>query len=306
MILPDTLSAQQWYPLCMADSIGSTALDTLLLGQPVSIVRHALNEIQVWWGPRRIACRVRYGYVWTSLLADDTKCDSIPEIEEAEEPGRRLICCGSIFVAASGLRVVENFLDMAHFPFVHTGILGAEPHTEVGRYAVETRCEEREIWATKCRFFQPKAALSAEKGIMTDYTYRVAAPFSTLLYKTCPNDPAQKDIIALFVQPMTEGTCRTHPIMFLINDESEQDALVEFQQMIFLQDRTILENQRPVLMPLDVTSEIPTPADRVSVAYRRWLKAQGVRFGATTSQNNGPLFKEEADELQMRSWQEKH
>lgn len=67
--------------------------------------------------------------------------------------------------------------------------------------------------------------------------------------------------------------------MFLIDETSPLEGLVEFQQFIFLQDRIILENQRPRLMPLDGKYEIPTMADRSSVAYRRWLKGKGVTYG---------------------------
>ena len=53
---------------------------------------------------------------------------------------------------------------MAHFPFVHTDILGAEPHTEVRHYTTEIRRDVDEVWATNCEFFQPQAALSASGG----------------------------------------------------------------------------------------------------------------------------------------------
>ena len=56
--------------------------------------------------------------------------------------------------------------------------------------------------------------------------------------------------------------------------------LVQFQQMIFLQDRSILESQRPIKLPLDPKMEIPTRADLTSVAYRRWLKKRGALYGA--------------------------
>ncbi len=98
--------------------------------------------------------------------------------------------CGAITVRASGLRIIENFLDMAHFPFVHTDILGSEPHTEVPRYDCEIRRDVDEVWATNCSFVQPKAALSATGAIDTDYVYRIMTPFTVLLHKTCPSDPA--------------------------------------------------------------------------------------------------------------------
>ncbi|GBQ13846.1 aromatic ring-hydroxylating oxygenase subunit alpha [Swaminathania salitolerans] len=282
-LLPDAdpVTLRQWYPLGMEEDVTTDGIVTLLLGEEIALSRAPDGTIRAMWGDRPLTALLRYGYVWTSFLSDGTGHDLVPVIEEAMEDDRRLVCCGSVMVRASALRVVENFLDMAHFPFVHTDILGAEPRTEVERYSVETRKDGQEIWAVECRFFQPQAALSADGGLMVDYIYRIASPFSTLLYKTCPEQPGRKDVIALFVQPMTQETCRAHPVMFLLDGNSDRDALVAFQQMIFLQDRTILENHRPEAMPLDSSSEISTLSDRSSVAYRRWLRAQGVTFGAS-------------------------
>jgi phenylpropionate dioxygenase-like ring-hydroxylating dioxygenase large terminal subunit len=222
--------------------------------------------------------RLRYGYLWTTL--GEPVRDVLP-IPEADEEDRRLVVCGAISVRSSAPRVVENFLDMAHFPFVHTDILGAEPHTEVRHYTTEIRRDIDEVWATNCQFFQPQAALSAKEGIMTQYQYRVADPFAVLLYKTCPNAANRWDVICLFVQPVDPELCRAHPVMFLIDEVSTVTELVAFQQVIFLQDRIILENQRPLLLPLEPRSEIPTRADASSVAYRRWLKEKGIVYGTT-------------------------
>jgi hypothetical protein len=40
-----------------------------------------------------------------------------------------------------------------------------------------------------------------------------------------------------------------------------QIDLLRFEQVIFLRDRLIVENQRPLLLPLEPRSEIPTRAD---------------------------------------------
>ena len=68
--------------------------------------------------------------------------------------------------------------------------------------------------------------------------------------------------------------------MALFDDTTPLTDLIHFQQTIFLQDRSILENQHPSLLPLDPGLEIPTRADLTSVAYRRWLKRRGYTYGA--------------------------
>ena len=268
-----------WYVVGALPELAGRRTHTALLGVPIRIAAPSEGPARVEAADgRSLPVRERYGCLWTSLGAPEAEPPAIPE---ADEPDRRHVLCGAVGVRTSGLRLVENFLDMAHFPFVHTDILGAEPHTEVAHYTTEIRRDVDEVWATNCRFFQPQAALSAKGGIETRYEYRVATPYATMLYKTCPNADARWDVICLFVQPLAPDRCRAHPVMFLIDAGSRQSDLVAFQQIIFLQDRIILENQRPALLPLEPRAEIPTRADSSSVAYRRWLKEKGVTYGTT-------------------------
>jgi phenylpropionate dioxygenase-like ring-hydroxylating dioxygenase large terminal subunit len=265
----------QWYAIEATTAIPEAGGGNRLLGVDLRVGRDA-QGIWVRAGDHGLPVRERYGLVWTTLGEPPRE---VPDIPEADEPDRRYVPCGAFAVRASGLRIVENFLDMAHFPFVHTDILGAEPHTEVLHYDTEIRRDVDEVWATNCRFFQPQAAVSAAGGMMTNYRYRVAAPFVTVLYKTCPNFDNRWDVIALFVQPLDPDRCRAHPVMFLLDETSGMTDLVRFQQLIFLQDRIILENQRPRLLPLEPRAEIPTRADIASVAYRRWLKEKALVYG---------------------------
>jgi hypothetical protein len=46
-----------------------------------------------------------------------------------------------------------------------------------------------------------------------------------------------------------------------------------------MQDKIVLENQRPLLLPLQPGRESPTRADLSSVLYRRWLKDKQLSFG---------------------------
>jgi len=48
---------------------------------------------------------------------------------------------GAVNVRASGLRIVENFLDLAHFPYVHTDILGTDWFAHAERPVVDVRSE---------------------------------------------------------------------------------------------------------------------------------------------------------------------
>lgn len=273
------VARDDWYPVAIDNLLNSGRPEiAVLMEEELTICREKNDQVTVTaQDGRSCPVTIRYGHVWSSIGQPDHALFDIPE---ADEEGRRMVDCGPVRVKASPLRVVENFLDIAHFPFVHTDILGAEPHTEVEPYKVEIRDTVDEVWATKVRFFQPQAAKSAEDGQMTDYMYRVPAPCTSILYKTCPPRPEAWDVIALFVRPISQDLCDAYAWMALYDDASGQTDLVQFQQMIFLQDRSILENQIPRLLPLDPKMEIPTRADTTSVAYRRWLKRRGMTYGA--------------------------
>ena len=271
---------QDWYPVEMVGGLASgERRDTRLLGTDITLSADDDGQISVSDGNVQWPTTIAYDHIWTSPSSDPRPLFDIPEAEEKE---RRFVPCGVVRVKCSPLRAVENFLDIAHFPFVHTDILGAEPHTEVEPYDVNIDESKDEVIATKVKFFQPQAAKSAGDGIITDYVYRVPAPMVSILYKTCPPKPEAQDVIALFVQPLDEETCDVWPWMALYDYESSMADMIHFQQMIFLQDRSILENQMPRRLPLDPKMEIPTRADLTSVAYRRWLKRNGAIYGAQT------------------------
>jgi phenylpropionate dioxygenase-like ring-hydroxylating dioxygenase large terminal subunit len=280
----DRAALDEWYAVETAADLSEVAVRTRLLGQDIEVSRQQHGDIlvrEVHSGAAvgaPLPVQEKYGCVWTTLGHPNK---GIFEIAEAGETDRRFVPCGWVKMRASGLRVVENFLDMAHFPFVHTDILGSEPHTEVPGYLSEIRRDVDEVWATNCTFFQPRIAATESEGAFVQLTYRVPTPFSVMLYRVCPTAPDRLDAIALFIQPMDEGLCRAQPVMYLVDNASAHTSLLHFEQIIFLQDRIIVENQRPLLLPLEPRQEIPTRADSSSVAYRRWLKEKGVRFGTT-------------------------
>ena len=61
-------------------------------------------------------------------------------------------------------------------------------------------------------------------------------------------------------------------------DESEE-IFIEFQDKQIEQDRIIVENQKPELLPLDLQAELNLVSDRVSIAYRKMLREIGITFG---------------------------
>lgn len=274
----DPVALDEWYPVENSATVTADhPVDTLLLGSPIQLGRGPDGVPKVTRRGRDLPARERYGFLWTTLGAP---VHEVVEITEAAEADRRYVACGWVTFRTSAPRLVENFLDMAHFPFVHTDVLGAEDRAEVPEYDAEIRADVDEVWATNCRFFQPQVTATAA-GAMAQLSYRVPAPFLAMLYRVPPEAPTRQDVIALLIQPMEEELCRAQPLEYLVDTGASHAALLDFEQMIFLQDRIVVENQRPRKLPLDPRAEIPTRADAASITYRRWLKQKQLRYGVS-------------------------
>lgn len=218
-----------------------------------------------------------YGLIWVQLEAADVP---LPVFAAEGDTRLRKVNCGPYDVQASAPRIIENFLDMSHFGFVHEGWLGSRDATEMAPYNVEVTATG--VQATNCKAVQPISNLHSTKPAEVHYTYEVTAPYTALLTKI-PEEGTTKDgwreAIGLFICPVTPTTSRVWFRLAVVDFESTDAQLQAFQHTIFTQDQPVLESQLPKELPLDPRAELHSAADRMSSAYRRYLKSSGVTFG---------------------------
>ena len=224
-----------------------------------------------------------YGLIWVRL----EKSESVIPAFAAESDARlRKVNCGPYLVQTSAPRLVENFLDMSHFGFVHEGWLGDREHVAMPDYDLQKTATG--ILATNCQAWQPKSNLHSTAGSTVAYTYEVNAPYTCILTKA--PDPSTlgahitdkdnfRESIALFVCPITPELSRVWIRMAMTDFDSPDSALQSFQNTIFGQDQPVLESQSPKRLPLDLRAELHTVADKASSAYRRYLADANITFG---------------------------
>ena len=206
-------------------------------------------------------------------LEDDPRFP-IPEFPEWGDAGYRVVAIPTYDWRCSAARRLENFVDFAHFAWVHEGVLGDREHPEV---------PEHEVWreGSELRFFQTvvepnRGATKEHLGLDTELltvenTYRLAIPFSIYLNRTFPGD--NHYILTMHASPM--GPKATRSFSFIARnyalDRDDQD-FVDFEQLILDQDQPVVESQRPEELPFDLSAELHIRGvDQVSLEYRRWL-----------------------------------
>ena len=205
-----------------------------------------------------------------------------PEYNEAH---LRKVLCGPYAVATSGPRIVENFLDMAHFGFVHDGILGDHERTEVRDCKVEPWSDGAGgtgILATECFFWQPQTNSLAHGGSEVEYTYRVVRPFTAILTKVPEAQHGFREAISLHVQPVGEEASRVWIVLAMTNFDAARAGAARFPG-----PHLPAGPAHPGKPGSEETAtglgraELHMRWDRMSVAYRRYLAERGLRYDAS-------------------------
>lgn len=221
---------------------------------------------------RQYPVQVQYGLLFVCLGDTPHAIAPFPEWTDAEFVK---VMSGPYPCQTGGFRAIENFLDLAHFAHLHSGILGDPEFPQVGDYTVTT--DDRGVHFNDIHVWQPDP-MNTGKGSFVSYSYSALRPLTAYFHKTTPE--GQSLAILYWVTPVSEEVCVGWMWMaFNCIDESQKEAAIAFQDNVFEQDRESLESHHPKRLPLDPTAEFHVPCDRGSLAYRKWLKQLGVTYG---------------------------
>ena len=211
------------------------------------------------------------------FLAPEEPLAPLPSMEEAlnedfmigDLPVLRVRGCAALYA--------DNFLDMAHFPFVHAGTFGAEEAAEVERYEVV-----RDAFSTRVSFehdFANREDPGVEQGIRPllqrrRLTYRYDAPFHLALRIDFLNTGGT-NTIGFYLCPEDESTVRIYSTLYrndLDGDESRMKDAIEFEMAVIEEDLRIQTAYEKLEIPLDVNAEVHTRADKSTLEFRRILR----------------------------------
>jgi len=213
----------------------------------------------------------KYGLIWVAL---EQPAQDVPAFAEANDPSFRKVLAGPYLFRAQGPRILENFLDVAHLPIVHAGLLGDPARARIEDYEVESTLDG--IAARNIRIWQPDPDGTGRPG-QVFYNYAVQRPLTASFRKV-----QERQCFAMLdtVTPVDQDESLAWVVLALnYADGTSDEELRSFQDRVSLQDKAIVESQRPELLPLDLQAELHLRSDRMAIAYRRWLKELGVEYG---------------------------
>ncbi|MBI2880901.1 MAG: aromatic ring-hydroxylating dioxygenase subunit alpha [Candidatus Tectomicrobia bacterium] len=232
----------------------------------------------------------RYGFVWV-CLAEQARAP-IPDFPEHDDPGFRIFFQQRKFWRCSAARAIENFVDLAHFAWVHEGILGDRAHPRTPDIEVKRKGED--LW------FGYQNIPDGLHPVSHTRNYRLTRPFTIYQWKVEEN--GKKEVYFHTITPhsakectrfllvarnydldapeVAHGPVRIRDGEFTVGDNGAGAAVPEYVRVmdtIAVQDQVVVENQRPEELPLDLSEELHLKGpDAVALAYRRLLGELGV------------------------------
>lgn len=213
----------------------------------------------------------RYGLVWVCL---DEPVAGIPEMPAEDDASYRRINSGVEVWNTSATRMADNFMDISHFPYVHTGTFGLADNTVVPKISMEQL--DAAFYGYRYEAEVSNEQGSSSSGIAAAVITRTMTtgfnlPFvirSTIRYET-----GLDHLLLLCTTPVDDVTSYFTFVVWRNDDFSvPAEDVIAFDRAIGAEDKAMLELV-PGVLPLDQQATVSVQADRPSVEWRRQLAA---------------------------------
>jgi vanillate O-demethylase monooxygenase subunit len=172
--------------------------------------------------------------------------------------------------------LADNFLDMAHFAFVHVGTFGAGEATAVGPYEVVR--DGLTFEAVYEHEFANREDPGVESGLRPliqrrRLTYRYIAPYHLELALDFL-DAGGTNVIGFFLVPKDDETVVIYSSLWRNDLEGSLERMAEavaFEQAVIDEDLRIQSRYHELELPLGPTEEVHVKADKTTIELRRIL-----------------------------------
>jgi len=217
------------------------------------------------------------GIVWVSL---EEPLMAPPAFPEYSDPAYRVLQGKPYDWGTSAPRRLENFVDFAHFSFVHDGSIGSRSNPRVE--PVKVWREDNVLRFDRSGIKEPGVGLKKKLlGIADEWyepvnEYHVTMPHTVHLKRTFPNGKRY----VLFMAACPVDAFNTRSFWWSARDFGMEPTwdkfFMDFEDEVLAQDKPIIESQRPLWTHFSDAPEREREitvrhADVVTLEYRKWL-----------------------------------
>ena len=224
--------------------------------------------------------REKYGLIWTRLVDDGER--PFPEFDAWDDPDYLQVLPDSVELKAAAGRQLEGFLDVSHFAFVHIKSFGERNNPEVPAYPVRLTpagfCADYvstvSNYPTHLKHLNPPDFQWLRR-------FETWLPFTAKLTVFFPEN-GQLHILNA-ASPVSARQTRVFvPICRNFDRDAPLQPTLDFNHLVFEEDKMVVEQQWPEDLPIDLQEEVHIRADKSSITYRQCLARLGLGRSYTT------------------------
>ncbi len=277
--------AHSWIAVGHAEDFGPQPVDVSMLGQPWVVVRRegtagAIDAFAVGQQRRGAATAAaaaaaaieHLGLIW---IAIEPPLSPLPPLPGWAEHGFASARCETVRTRVSAAQLIDNFMDAAHFPFVHPASFGVEDAFDVSSDEIM-----RDEWLVRSTFTAPyqnhddPLVATGEHPLIQEHTVTKVG------YAGCNASlelrfPMTSGVFGIVYACQPESMTSTRIFKVMARNDLDDAAMaqcVRDEDAILGEDLDILERYTTMGLETDLTVEVHTRADRLSVAWRRLMR----------------------------------
>ncbi|WP_310963881.1 aromatic ring-hydroxylating dioxygenase subunit alpha [Nocardioides terrisoli] len=221
--------------------------------------------------------REQNGLIWTRLASSGEAEADVPPCPNFGEAAWTFHVGTPSDWHCQATRMVENFLDVAHFGYIHADTFGNPDVSSVVPTSVRTSPDMLHIDA-KVPYLARDPWGKPPEGqdfavVDVEYDYHYDVPFTAWIRGVTKGDE-----YILFVSAAPRTVAETTVFWAFGVPDSLQvsaDEIERRENAVFSPDRFIVEGQRPEWLPLDLAAELHMRFDSIGLNLRRSLNHHG-------------------------------
>ena len=222
------------------------------------------------------------------MRLDAEEVSPLPDVPEFEDEKWTYLVAEPMKFAAGFRREIENYLDMSHFAFAHNTSLGVAAAAQIDNVEV-TRLADGVRMDAPFPVLETPNELPGKLQQAHFRTQRVYLPnFTTIRQRFADGD---ERVLVHIPSPNSQFECTVFWALAISPNFAGPAPVdqLKFAVGVLDEDRLMVENQRPLEVPLESENAVLVPADKLTIAFKQSFVAylqnyQSANGGAASAQ----------------------
>jgi vanillate O-demethylase monooxygenase subunit len=211
----------------------------------------------------------RYGMIWVKLEKETLA--ELPDVPEFENAEWTYIVAEPMAFGCGFRREIDNYLDMSHFAFAHKNTLGVAASSQISNIHI-THYDDGFLMNAPFPVLANPDQAPGKLQQSHQRRQRVFLPNFTTIRQSF--EDGDERVLVHIPSPHTAMSCTVFWALAISPKFAGPAARdqIAFAVKVLDEDRIMVENQRPLEVPIGAEQAVMVPADRLANTYKAALR----------------------------------